>query len=303
VSEEQKEILQLLADKSITVEEAERLLGALADGQRRREATDAPGSERKRGVQEVITSVRDTLSEIGPAIRDLVGDSTDDFGDQESGTSMPISPIPLPAGSRLIIKNDRYRGRSGGDLSIEGADVEQCEFLGGRLRNLRIHPDPRGATIRWSGGHLRLRVPANLGELTATTMGGDIEVDGLACPLAVKSMGGDLDLCGLSREFKAKTMGGAVTLILTREWAGDSSAVTMGGNINATVFEAMEATRVQAETLGGQIEIRDRLEAPPTHSTSGVHRTVIQIGNGNPSSHLKLKTMGGNITLRKVNDE
>ena len=75
MSQEQTEILQMLAGGAISVEEAERLLNALAEGQKKAAAAAGGGSQcKQQGVQEALHSVREAVAGIGPTVARMVGE-------------------------------------------------------------------------------------------------------------------------------------------------------------------------------------------------------------------------------------
>lgn len=315
MSDEQREILGMLAEGRIDVAEAERLLAALEEGERRREAGDRGGGRRQAGVQEALHSVRETLAGIGPMMGRMAGEIATEFqkdhtfpGESEAGALPEIEDIEdgrfaVAAGERLYIRNDKVDGPGGGDLVVAGVAGDRCELAGGEARNLRVLRSSSGPVVRWAGGPLTVRVPETAAEVLAYTLGGDARVGGVGCPVQVKSMGGDLLLDGPERRFQAKTMGGNIRIRLGAAGCEASEARTMGGNIRIDVDPAAPRTEVEAATLGGSILVEESLGAVDRGSGLGKQKWTVRLGDGEPASSLRLRTTGGNVEIRRARDD
>jgi hypothetical protein len=315
MSEEQREILQMLSEGKLDVEAAERLLAALEAG-RRKDQAEAQGhsSRTQAGVQDALSSVREVLAGIGPMVGRIAGEISTEFqkernfpGESEAeelpdveceGNRFRVAP-----GQKLYIRNDRRGGPGGGDLSIVSVPGEECTMEGDQVRNLRVLGSSSGPVIRWSGNPLRVAVPSTVSELYAYTLGGDAEVGELHCPVRLTSMGGDLQLSGLKHRFKAKTMGGNIRLGLGAGNLEDSEAKTMGGNIRVDVSPEAPCIQVVAVTMCGNIVVDDQLGHIERKSSLATQKMKVNLGSGPPDSALKVKTMGGNIEVRRISHE
>ncbi|MBN2172324.1 MAG: hypothetical protein JW819_13475 [Candidatus Krumholzibacteriota bacterium] len=315
MSDEQREILGLLAEGRIDVAEAERLLAALAAGEKRREAGERAAGRRQAGVQEALHSVRDTLAGIGPMMGRMAGEIATEFqkdhtfpGESEAGALPEIDEFEdgrfaVAAGERFYIRNDKVDGPGGGDLVIAGVPGEHCELEAGEARNLRVLRSSSGPVVRWSGGPLTVRVPETAAEVLAYTLGGDARVGGVSCPVQVKSMGGDLLLTDLGRRFQAKTMGGNIRIKLGAAGCEASEARTMGGNIRIDVGPAVPRTEAEAATMGGSILVEEAVGEVDKGSSLGKQKWTVHLGGGEPAGSLRLRTMGGNIEIRRARDD
>ncbi len=103
-SDAQRDILKMLSENVISVEEAERLLKALNEGDHRAEE---PHSNRRKhhhhqgigmGMSGMFESIGDALSDIGPMVKNTVEDVMtgvfgDDLGDLEDEDFIDVEPL------------------------------------------------------------------------------------------------------------------------------------------------------------------------------------------------------------------
>ena len=168
---------------------------------------------------------------------------------------------------------------TGGNIRIAaGAGDVKAETSGGNVQAVHVIGTVNGQT---SGGNVTLRECKGGAELK--TAGGSIEVENDG-PVLAKTSGGSIR-CQLQ---KAATR---QNLLLDLE--------TMGGSINVSLVPDIAAT-VEAKVLGGSVTT----EFPVTADTSGtVKSDQLQgtINGGGPL--LKLRSVGGNIILRKVEED
>lgn len=312
MSDERKEILRMLAEKVISVDETERLLRALDDGDRkRREKESRPGNFPRDSLRVSLDSLGDALSEVGPSVKGVVEEAVSSLAglrideeedDEEESVEITEKSFPLAEGTRLIIRNTPRPRTGNANLSIEAVEGDMCEIITDDARNVRVRRGKSRTTIRWTTGSLRVKVPATVAKLNGSTMGGDIGVQGLACETVIKTMGGDLSLQGVSGEFAAKTMGGSVSIRLDPAWHGDSKAVTMGGAVSLSAPQGVNAN-VRATTMGGRVDVEDGLGRVIRGSSFINQKIELTLGEGEPTSTLMVKTMGGDISIKRLADE
>lgn len=315
MTEERTEILRLLADGKIDVDAAHRLLEAAEEGQRRRRQQARSGLGRgQQAIQEALTSVKDTVAGIGPMIGRIAGEIGAEFqkertfpGENEA-EELPDqecegNTFPIAEGKKLFIRSDKGGEPGGGELCLVSVDGDRCELEGDQIHDLRVLASASGPVIRWTGGLLKVKIPSTVAEVFAHTLTGNAQVDSLPCPIQIKSMGGDLHLVGLTREFKVKTMGGNIRIGLGPGSTEPCEASTMGGNIRVEVSENTLRTETEAVTTGGSILIDDDLGRTKKGGYPGRQRIDVWLGRGEDGSTLKVKTMGGNIEIRKAADE
>lgn len=167
----------------------------------------------------------------------------------------------------------------GGNITLaDGTGDVKAKTSGGNVQATHI----RGAVnAETSGGNVTLR--GSKGGADLKTAGGSIEVENDG-PVLAKTSGGSIR-CQLQEASTHQN------LLLDLE--------TMGGSINASLVPDIAAT-VEAKVLGGSVTT----EFPVTVEASGtVKPDQLQgtINGGGPL--LKLRAMGGNIILRKTDDE
>jgi DUF4097 and DUF4098 domain-containing protein YvlB len=312
MSDERKEILRMLAEKMISVDEAERLLRALDKGdQKRRERNARSETSPRDSLRVSLDSLGEALSEVGPSVKGVVEEAVsglaglrfdEEDDDEEESTEITDKSFPLAEGTSLIIRNTPRPISGNANLSIEAVEGNVCEINSDDARNVRVRQGTSRTTIKWTSGSLLVKVPTTVSKLKGNTMGGDIGVQGLACHTVVKTMGGDLSLQGISGEFAAKTMGGGISIRLDPAWHGDSKAVTMGGAVSLAAPVGVNAA-VRAVTMGGRVDVEDGMGQVIRGSSFINQRIDLTLGEDEPTSKLMLKTMGGDISIRRLADE
>lgn len=297
MSEERLQILRMLADKTISVDDAERLLRAV-------EAGDAPAPQAppRKGAGPFgfgIEQIGATINSMGEAIEDVMGDALEGLG-LEGVSGQDSSDVPLedggfaiPAGSKLVLRN-----RKGGatSLVLSGAEGERCT----------VNPDAVGLRVRklggrvlvlWDDGDLRISVPPTVASIKARLMGGGMKAQRVPCPVELKTMGGDLELRELRHSFDVKTMGGAIAASLDASFTGRGRAVTMGGDVQAVVPAGI---KVAAQTMGGTVEVDAALGQAVRHGSGGGQRVEVGPPHAGAATLVELKTMGGNVRLQSA---
>ena len=307
MSDENREILRMLSDKVITVDEAERLLTALGEGQAKREQEEQRAQRHSGSVGETLHSVRQTIAGIGPMIGEAVGEATSglfDHDEEDLEATEQIIPEPtrfaISPDAALLIRNQGGPMGSGGRVIVTGVDESECTVSGPGLRTARIGSRGDDHEIRWRRGDLKVMVPKAIRSLTTHTRGGDIRVAELGCELFVKTLGGNLILDDLAETFHASTMGGNVEVGLAAGWSGNGKASTMGGNVKLSYPEGLGATEMRAKTMAGRIRCEATGKQSTAQSGVGPQRVTALLGEGDLTGHLSLKTMAGNIEVRQA---
>lgn len=309
MSDSQKEVLKMLADKIISVEEAERLLRALGveDAPNTEDSPD-PVASTKRGLRMVISSINDKLADIGPMIGSMVSEATsglcldDDTGldgDEMESVDFENGAFSIPEGSSLVLQNDR---RSGGcSLKMEGVEGDTCRLSAEVSEGLRLYKSRDRFVVKWRKGDLTVEVPGTVKEVEAKTMGGDIVSNGVGAIIEAKSLGGGLKMEGLADKFTLKTMGGNIILGIVAGLESGSRATTMGGDIDICALTGVSG-RVKASTMGGNIETSEEVGILTESTRPGPKKITAEIGTGS-DSRMTVSTMGGNISIRVCSDE
>ncbi len=318
MGEEQRQILQMVADGKVSADEGARLLEALEKGQHRRRDIDSPARmarEKKRIIRERIRDGEmggfEGLKDIGRMVRNMIRESVpgmeeDDFPDGfeepvDEDSKLLEGPLELEEGTRLVVRRALVRN-SAGDLLVSGNDGSSLEMVGDEPPEVRVKTEGNSVFLVWSTGDLHLSVPKTVEELVVKILGGDIVVNDLSASIKLRTKGGDIGLNDVSGDFSAKTMGGNVMIRLGEGWSEDSKASTMGGNISLEVREATGAV-ISARTMGGNISVGDGLSAEQHSGHAGSSAVSIDLSDGEDGPELKLKTMGGDISITAIEGE
>ena len=213
-------------------------------------------------------------------------DITGDVNAKTSGGGLRFQNISgridgKTSGGNIDLKafnGDTILKTSGGNITLEtGTGDVKAKTSGGNLQFTDVTGAVNGQT---SGGSITMRGSSGGAEMK--TAGGSIEVENDG-PILAKTTGGSIR-CQLQ---KAST---SQNLLLDLE--------TMGGGINVSVVPDIAAT-VEAKVLGGAVTT----ELPVTVEGGPVRPDQLQgtINGGGPL--LKLFSVGGNIILRKIEDD
>jgi DUF4097 and DUF4098 domain-containing protein YvlB len=198
-------------------------------------------------------------------------------------------------------------------------DIE-LDSMGGEVRIEDVEGEIRGGTM---GGELTL---ARLrGRLNLSTMGGNIELRDSQVDGSVSTMGGTVTLEDVTGNVNGSSMGGNVVYRNVRRSSTSASSSpsssmstakevrisTMGGDVNVAdataganvstmggnIRIAQAAQYVKASTMGGNIRL-DSLDGWVEASTMGGDVIVTMVGDPERGDrHVKLTSMGGDITL------
>jgi len=179
---------------------------------------------------------------------------------------------------------------SGGDVAVASVTgTVRARTSGGNLRFERIDGDLDGHT---SGGDIVLQEGTARAKLG--TSGGNIHVDRAGGPTEVSTSGGDITLNSVEQLVSADTSGGNVKAVITGALKQDTYLGTSGGNVRVQLPKGT-AFELDASTSGGDV---DASGLTITIEKGGVGRSKLvgSVNGGGP--RLKLRTSGGNITVR-----
>jgi hypothetical protein len=223
----------------------------------------------------------------------------------------------------------------GGEVTVADSDLDgSVKTMGGDVLIRNVSGTMKGSTmggdVRYenaTGGKVKGEVKVNSmgGDLNISdapeganldTMGGDIHVISAKKYVHAKTMGGDIDLDSIDGGVEATTMGGDVKVKITgdaEQGKGDVSLTSMGGDIELTVPAGM-AMSIDVETVYSKrntrkpkivsdfpLEITEREESGNNQyhddemTMSGTGKT------GSGKHQIKIRTVGGDIFLRKGN--
>ena len=319
MSEEQRDILQMVSDGKISADDGAKLLEALEKGNQKRKGMESPASrvkERKRLIHEQkkmghITGI-EGMRDIGRMVRGIVKDSVSGIDDEFMEIDEDMfedagkfeGPLELAEGTELVLRRHIRRGRrnSKGDLILNGVEGSVLEVIGENAPDIRMYRDNGTIYLKWDTGDLSLNIPETVENVRASITGGSITLNAVTAVTESKTMGGDISLSEVSRAFRAKTMGGNILIKLTDDWDEDSKATTMGGNVVLRLHESTKA-RISAKTMGGEISVQEGISGITESGHPGSPRVNIDLSDGDESPELRVKTMGGNISVTNTGNE
>ena len=232
----------------------------------------------------------------------LAGDAPDSVDEQQT--------VDVPTGAQVRI--DSF----GGSVHVQGhADAVLSVVARGRRlpdQDALVDVDVRDGVVqltvrgprRWRGRGVRLDVQVPAGtDLTISTGGGNVQVDGVGGAVDIRTGGGSIRLGDARRQARLTTGGGSIDVTglegtVTARTGGGSIAVTGllsgscslrsgGGNITVRPADGTNL-RVDARGTGSHSDV------PTVHAHRG--RLAGQIGDGS-GGELDAKTGGGSVRL------
>lgn len=299
MNEERMKVLEMVADGTISAEDAAKLLDALNESgaKHRFHAPHPPKPPRNGGFHGVFHTMGDMMGEVMKEMR--VG-----FGREEvPSEAVEVQSIDeeIPAGASVRVKSPGIK------LCGTQGSVKVTRSASGRLaarpaagETLRVLRTDEGIELYLGEGGVELEVPEAAGSLELTLKAGSISISDLHCPLKARTMGGSVHLVRPGAHFSVKTMGGGLELVLGREWSGGSKAKTMGGGVSVELLEGFSG-RVDASTMGGAVSATG-VRVIEDRPSPGSSRKVVAMGDDEGSSILVVKTMGGGVTIRGGED-
>ena len=312
MSEEQREILQMISDGKISADDGAKLLEALKVGEQKRREIESPArrvKEKKRRMHEmkgvIPLSGLAGMREMGRMMRGIMRESVSgidgDFAeiDEEmyEDAGFLEGPIEMESGTELVLKRRTKLHRDrGGDLNLIGVEGSTLEAVGEDAPVINVYREKGTVYLKWDKGDLTLNVPETVDNVTASIMGGDINLSAVSAAAEIKTKGGNINLSDASRAFTAKTMGGDIMIRLIDNWNEDSEAATMGGNINLILRESTRS-EISAKTMGGEITVGEGISGVNESGHHGASRVNIDLSDGQDAPDLSLKTMGGDISV------
>jgi hypothetical protein len=274
MKEERLEVLRMVAEKAISVEEGERLLAALAEGEakaRQAERDSSNPGERGRGFVDVGRGFAGMSRTIASSVQQAVRHALRNRGPVRG----EAHEMEVPPGTELVVENEP----NGGPLVLAG-------IPGNRMR---VEPGPVVPWFREEGrivlrseeGRLAVLVPATVARVRGRTNDGMIKV---------RHVGAPLDL---------ETLDGRVSLELKRT-VGDSRVVTLCGNLEADLGPNFSG-RLLLSALDGRIDVDPDLgRFVRTGDPAAPRSAVVDVGEGDAVARLSLETASGDIRIGRL---
>jgi hypothetical protein len=183
---------------------------------------------------------------------------------------------------------------NGGDISLDNIEGEfEGKTMGGDLSLINLKGN---LTLETMGGDILLKKSSVDGMVTS--MGGDVNIEDVVGEIIGKSMGGDVSYKNITnkkgestgKEIIISTMGGDLNV---DDAPSGVDLHTMGGDV--TVGNARKF--VKAKTMGGEIKVGE-IDGWIEATTMGGDVSVNLLYKSKNEKHdVKLKSMGGDITL------
>ena len=285
MTEERRRVLDMLSEGKVTVEEAERLLGALQGTQRaetrkkRRIDASIPGIG---ALQDTLEGLEEGLEGLGESISGW-SDSENGDRDADSKTSMRDDTFAVSDNPRLVVRgfNGRIRVRAGepGSIRVRARlkrprGIKYSAVQEGDLITVEAKPDQQsegflhGFSRQSSGANIEVTVPVTTSVDLATSNGpvelrgteGSGEVQTKNAPIRVEQFKGDLNATTKNGSIAIKTLSGSAEL----------------STMNSRVSIEDGRGRFEVRTINGPIKFQGSME---------------------PKSHNRLSTLNGNIKV------
>ncbi|MCK5064715.1 MAG: DUF4097 family beta strand repeat protein [Candidatus Fermentibacteraceae bacterium] len=311
MSEEQKEILQMVSDGKISADDGAKLLDALTKGERKRREMESPATRAREKRRILLETKRmspfpglGNIPEMGRLMRNVMRDSMPGMNEDEyvdidedmyDDAGLLEGALELEEGTVLVLRR-RIRRNSAGDLILNGVPGSKLNIVNEDESEVHLFRDNGTVLLKWDKGDLELNVPETVKNVRASIMGGDVILNGVTAVADIKTKGGDINLSEASMAFRVKTMGGDILISLTEHWNNDSKATTMGGNITLGISESIKAS-ISAKTMGGVITVQDDIPVVTESGHPGASRVNIYLSDEEDAPELRVKTMGGNISI------
>ena len=253
----------------------------------------------------------------GISVADLEGE----VRSQTSGGSLRFGEIKGPVWGRTSGDSIKLEGceadvdvkTSGGSIAIGNVGGElKAHTSGGSLRFGEIKGPVWG---RASGGSIKLKkcegdvdietsgggieVGNVDGQVTAKTSGGSIHIGRATGRVRARASGGGITVEEVMGQVIATTSGGSVKAYISRQPEGDCTLETSGASLTVSLASDV-AFDVDAKTSCGHVST-DFPVVMVVRGTRSKNRLQGTINGGGPQ--LKLRTVGGNIRLRKIREE
>lgn len=295
--EEVLEILKMVRDGIITVEEAERLLKALEEKDKKSYSKE-PFHFTHSFFGQFLNNLASSISSfIKTTMEDIFGET---FTEEEKMQEFKISEskfnLPDVESLKIVVKkrgNVKLTSSSDEYFHLKSPSASMCKIfsIGKKYLFTCVNQD------------LEMEIPDHLKFLMVLTYGGNINVENIKSICQLKTMGGNIALLNPSREFAIKTMGGSINIKIPEPILNSSKAITMGGNINVFLSPELKLN-VNAKTMGGSIEIDPELPLSLKRVKRGFGPQSINFEINGKIGYfsLILKTMGGDIFINKLSN-
>jgi hypothetical protein len=142
-----------------------------------------------------------------------------------------------------------------------------------------------------------VRLPAGV-KLDASTVNGDVEVNGASAPVSAGTVNGDIAIETANGPVRAATVNGDVAAVMRGfSGPGDVNVATVHGDASLTLPDNVDAI-VDGHTVAGDIMTDYPLVVSGKFASHAIAGTL-----GKGGRHLKLTTVTGDVELRRLEAE
>jgi DUF4097 and DUF4098 domain-containing protein YvlB len=309
MKEERLEILNMVAEKKITVEEGERLLRALEKGEadERESRSERFGPKHRGHCGAGDWNWSERFEGLGFKMQEFFDNAFGSvFGDEYwfegyEPSAVPIEEIEVDDKTTVVLTNPRtaykhssadvrIRPSEDDHLHLELAEKGKCEVLKKEKKIVIFCREDTG-----------VRIPEMTGKVKIVLAKGDTEIYDLRVPLDIRVVKGDVAVKNASRPFSVRVMKGKAKLDLDNAYAGKSDVSAMDGDIIVTAGPEFSG-RVEAKVGKGDIRIQAKGVKSNVDKNAFFRTESIELGAGSSETLLSLKTMHGDITVTTRED-
>jgi DUF4097 and DUF4098 domain-containing protein YvlB len=210
--------------------------------------------------------------------------------------------IENQAGSIRVIGWDQQQVRVTGTLGrgAEGLDFDgsrehlEIEVESGSVVPFSVESDleihvPAGAHLEIEGFASQIEVSNATGTVEASTVNGNIDVEGKATEVSVETVNGSLDISGPARQVEADSVNGTVMI---RGASGEVEATTVNGTLTV---EGTTFSRASLETVNGSVRFVGALARTATLSVESVGGSVNLVLPKDVDADFSISTFSGDI--------
>ena len=301
MKQERMEILEMMKDGKISTEEAERLLAAL-DQPERKSREDHDGDDdfgffprfeipmgRFRDFGKMFGGYGRMFGNTMKSAFHGMGWEEDD--DEESYEEAGSEGLPVSPGTKLTIRQSRNRKGVRGNIMLAEAEGEVLRIEG--THKIRRRQD---SLIVICSGDCTVYVPGTCTSVKVAVFSGDIHANGLNVPVTLNTMDGNLRLKDSPVDSSCTTMSGDVFLERPDITKGETQVSSMSGNITVLFSSDWDGT-VEAGTMSGNIEADIPGAVMDDPHSFGQKKVRISMPEGNSGKSVSCMTMSGNIEI------
>lgn len=204
-------------------------------------------------------------------------------------SEMEVTGTVDPEYQELEVEGD------GSSLTVRVRHVREGRPTGGQSLRLRVPRQVRLSASTVSGD---LEVQGVAGTLQAHTVSGALEIDGSPASASVHTVSGNIQVRGRIVDLEAHTVSGTLRI---REAGGRIEAHSVSGQLSIEAGPALE--RVGLNTVSGRVEISGRLASGADVSVQSHSGGVVLRVPANSPARYEVETHSGRIENRITGDE